>query len=40
LGFLPDPAVIIAALIRHRNDLTAEVVRGRLEHLLMITLRR
>jgi aminoglycoside phosphotransferase (APT) family kinase protein len=38
LGFLPDPAEIIAALIRHRRDLTAEVVRERLEHLLMITL--
>jgi hypothetical protein len=38
LGFLPDPAVIIAALIRHRPDLAAEVVRDRLEHLLMITL--
>jgi aminoglycoside phosphotransferase (APT) family kinase protein len=38
LGFLPDPAEIIAALIRHRRDLTAQVVRGRLEHLLMITL--
>jgi aminoglycoside phosphotransferase (APT) family kinase protein len=38
LGFLPDPAVIIAELIRHRRDLTAEVVRERLQHLLMITL--
>ena len=38
LGFLPDPAEIIAALIRHRRDLTAQVVRERLEHLLMITL--
>jgi hypothetical protein len=38
LGFLPDPAEIIAALIRHRRDLTAPVVRERLEQLLMITL--
>ncbi|HET9560492.1 MAG TPA: hypothetical protein VFP01_00155 [Propionibacteriaceae bacterium] len=38
LGFLPEPAHIITALIHHRRDLTAEVVRVRLEHLLMITL--
>jgi hypothetical protein len=38
LGFLPDPAVIMAALIHARPDLTGEVVRERLERLLMITL--
>jgi hypothetical protein len=38
LGFLPDPAVIMAALIHARPDLTGEVVRARLERLLMITL--
>jgi aminoglycoside phosphotransferase (APT) family kinase protein len=38
LGFLPDPAEIIAALINHRRDLTAQLVRERLEHLLKITL--
>jgi aminoglycoside phosphotransferase (APT) family kinase protein len=38
LGFLPDPAEIMAALINARPDLTAHVVRERLERLLMITL--
>jgi len=38
LGFLPDPSEIMAALIHSRPDLTAHVVRERLEHLLMITL--
>ena len=38
LGFLPDPAVIMGALIHARPDLTGEVVRKRLERLLMITL--
>jgi hypothetical protein len=37
LGFLPDPAEIMAALIHSRPELTADVVRDRLEHLLMIT---
>jgi aminoglycoside phosphotransferase (APT) family kinase protein len=38
LGFLPDPTQIITALIHHRTDLPDQVVRERLEHLLMITL--
>lgn len=38
LGFLPDPIQIITALIRHRTDLPDQVVRERLEHLLMITI--
>jgi hypothetical protein len=38
LGFLPDPAEIMAALINARPDLSSEVVRERLERLLMITL--
>ena len=38
LGFLPDPTEIITALIRHRTDLPHQVVRERLEHLLMITI--
>lgn len=38
LGFLPDPAEIMAALIHARPDLTTETVRVRLEQLLMITL--
>ena len=40
LGFLPDPTQIITALIHHRTDLPDQVVRERLEHLLMITLGR
>ena len=38
LGFLPDPTQIISALIHHRTDLPVQVVRDRLEHLLIITL--
>jgi hypothetical protein len=38
LGFLPDPTQIITALIHHRTDLPHQVVRERLEQLLMITL--
>jgi aminoglycoside phosphotransferase (APT) family kinase protein len=38
LGFLPDPTQIITALIHHRTDLPDQVVRERLEHLLMLTL--
>jgi aminoglycoside phosphotransferase (APT) family kinase protein len=38
LGFLPDPTQIITALILHRTDLSDQVVRERLEHLLMITI--
>ena len=38
LGFLPDPTQIITALIHHRTDLPDQVVRERLEQLLMITL--
>ena len=38
LGFLPEPTQIITALIHHRTDLPDQVVRERLEHLLMITL--
>jgi aminoglycoside phosphotransferase (APT) family kinase protein len=38
LGFLPDPTQIINALIHHRTDLPDQLVRERLEHLLMITI--
>jgi hypothetical protein len=38
LGFLPDPTQIITALIHHRTDLPDQIVRERLEHLLMITI--
>jgi hypothetical protein len=38
LGFLPDPTQIISALIHHRTDLPHQVVRDRLEDLLIITL--
>ncbi|HEY5820417.1 MAG TPA: aminoglycoside phosphotransferase family protein [Propionibacteriaceae bacterium] len=38
LGFLPDPAPIVAALISTRPELTADVVRQRLEQLLGLTL--
>lgn len=38
LGFLPDPAPIVAALIARRPDLTVGTVRGRLDELLHRTL--
>jgi hypothetical protein len=38
LGFLPEPTEIITALIHHRTDLPDQLVRERLEHLLMITI--
>ena len=38
LGFLPEPTEIITALIHHRTDLPEQLVRDRLEHLLMITI--
>lgn len=39
LGFLPDPGPIVAALTATRPDLTPDVLRRRLEHLLALTLR-
>lgn len=38
LGFLPDPVPIVRALVRARPDLTAVVLRHRLEQLLAFTL--
>lgn len=38
LGFLPDPAPLVIALTSHRRDLSADLVRARLERLLMLTL--
>lgn len=38
LGFLPDPVPIVAALVARRPDLSAGVVRDRLERLLVATL--
>ena len=38
LGFLPDPAHILAAVARSRPDLSAAVVRQGLEDLLALTL--
>lgn len=38
LGFLPNPAAIVAAIVVGRPDLTATVVQDRLEHLLVTTL--
>jgi hypothetical protein len=38
LGFLPDPAHILAAVGSGRPDLSAEIVRRGLEDLLALTL--
>ena len=40
LGFMPDPGPQLAALIYTRPELTVELVRRRLEQLLLLTLRR
>jgi aminoglycoside phosphotransferase (APT) family kinase protein len=39
LGFLPDPGPQLAALIYTRPELTVDLVRSRLEQLLLLTLR-
>ena len=38
LGFLPDPAHILAAVARSRPDLTPGMIRRGLEDLLSLTL--